>query len=130
MKTWDDVTKEELVHEMTDDVYTINEELQNQLNWTEYLRHLRDMLSWGMLDDPLITREHLQDVVVDIFMDMTKVIQDRYPEPEEIQEYIRSSYAQQTINSLTEIALKLTHDNWPDFKERICEEAGLDPDEF
>lgn len=130
MKTWDDVTKDELIQEIAPGVYSTNAELQNQLNWTEYLRHMRDMLEMGMLKDPMITREHIQDVLVDIFMTTVRLIENRGAEPEEIQKYIRSSHAQKTIDALTETALKLTNENWPEFRNGVCGEVGLDPEDF
>lgn len=130
MKTWDDVTKDELIQEIAPGVYSTNAELQSQLNWTEYLRHMRDMLEMGMLKDPMITREHIQDVLVDIFMTTVRLIENRGAEPEEIQKYIRSSHAQKTIDALTETALKLTNENWPEFRNGVCGEVGLDPEDF
>lgn len=130
MKTWDDVTKEEIFQEIAPGVSATNDYLVNQLNWTEYLRHMRDMLFMGMIDDPMITREHLQDVVADIFMNMTNAIEGRFPEPDEISNYIRSPYAQETINKLTSLALNLTEENWPEFRDSICKEVELDPSDF
>lgn len=130
MKTWDEVTKEELILEYAPGVYATNAELQNQLNWYEYLRHMRDMLRTGILSDSAATREHIQDVLVDIFMNMVHVMEDRSPEPGEIDHYIRGEYAQKTINTLTGIALELTEENWPEFKERMCKEVGIDPNEI
>lgn len=125
MKTWDDVTREELVQELCPGVITTNTDLINQLNWIEYLRHIRDMIDMGMTDDPFITREHVQDVVVDIFMTLTRLVEERGAEPEEIREYILTPYAQKTINSLTEIALHHTSETWPEFEKQMREELNI-----
>lgn len=130
MKTWDDVTREELVQEISSGVYSTNTELQNQLNWTEYLRHMRDMLHMGMLDDPMITREHFEDVLVDIFMTSVRLLEKRGAEPDEINRYIQSSAVQKTVDALTEVALKLTNENWIEFRDNLCKEVGLDPNDF
>lgn len=130
MRTWDTVTKEELMQEIIPGGTEMNLKIQNQLNWAEYLRHMRDMLQMGLLSDPFIAREHLEDVVTDIYMNIFHIIEDRYPEPDEIDTYIRGEYAQKTINNLLEVALGLTEENWPEFKEKMCKEVGLDPNEF
>lgn len=130
MKTWDDVTREELVQELTEGVYATNAELQNQLNWTEYLRHMRDMLYMGMLEDPMITREHIQDVMADIFMTTVRLLEERGAEPKEVHEYLQLPHVQKSIDTLTGLALNLTVENWPEFRDRMCAEVGLNPDDF
>lgn len=130
MKTWDNVTRDELVQELTEGVYATNVELQNKLNWTEYLRHMRDMLSMGMIEDPMITREHIQDVLIDIYMTMVRLVDKRGAEPEEIRKYISLPNTQETINALTEIALNLTDENWSEFRDKMCSEVGLNPSDF
>lgn len=123
MKTWDDVTKEDILYEVSPGVFASNEKLIEQLNWFEYLRHIRDMIDMGMYLDRELVDEHIEDVLESIFMTATRLLEDRPAEPDEVSNYMTTEYAIKTREALVNLTISHTPETWPameaDIRKRV-----------
>lgn len=126
MKTWYTVTKDELVKEIVPGVTTSNEVLMNQLNWYEYLRHIKDMIAFGMNIDYELSDEHIEDVLEDIFRQVYHIMKERWPEPEEIADYMKKDSVQGIKASLVNLAMSHTEESWDIFEKDVREKLKLE----
>lgn len=126
MKNWHTVTKEELFNEVAPGVMFSNNDLIEKLNWAEYLPHIRDMIEFGMNEDREMTEEHVKDVLEDIFMQEFHLMNNRWPEPDEIADHIKQPYSQKTKDALVQLTMSHTSETWPEFEKQMIDNLGLE----
>ncbi len=127
MKTWDTVTKEEVIKKLdSGKEIVVNTEMINKLNWTDYIRHIRDMIETGMYLDRELVDEHIADVLVDIFMTTTRLVENRPAEPSEISEYMNTEYVRRTRYDLVNLTMSQTPESWPEMEAHIRKQVGLE----
>lgn len=117
MKYWDTVTKKDL--EIAPGI--INKDLVRRLNWNEYIRHIDGLIELGENDNPLVAGDHFEDVLVSLYIDAVHVIEDRYPEPLEIQEYLRKPETVVICQKLTIISVIVNEKIWPAIRNVLQE---------
>ncbi len=130
MKTWLNATYDDIMQEVEPGVVTKNQHMINQLNWTSWLMHMGDLVSTNTNQYKFTTREHFDSLVFVTFGEFIRASENREPPYEEMDAYINSPDAQLTIDHLTQATIRLTKENWPEFRDRICQEADLDPKLF
>ncbi|MDO5436003.1 MAG: hypothetical protein Q4G19_06500 [Clostridia bacterium] len=130
MKTWLEATREDVIIEPFPGVCMTNDNMINKLNWTSWLPHMGELLSGDVNQFANTTREHFEDLTFLIHNEMVRASTGAYPEFEDAQAYMKTQEARDTIDKLTEVTVQLTRENWPAFRKLICEEVGLDPDDF
>lgn len=126
MKTWHNVTKDELVQELCPGVTMTNGELINKLNWAEYLSIIKSIIELGMNDDEDVVDGYVEGVLRDLYDLIIHVMEDRYPDKEESDAYIASPSTQDTKKALIKIAMEHTTKTWPDFEKSIKEKLKIE----
>lgn len=121
MKTWSDVTKEDL--EIAPGV--INQEMVLEMTLNEYLQHIEGMIELGVNQYPEAAAEHIEDVMMMIIIDYFHVLQDRSPEPEEIQAHLREPNSIFARHYFVNICLLATEENWPELEKSIRRNVAL-----
>lgn len=77
---------------------------------------------------PEVAYDHLEDVMADIFMTTTHVLEGRRPEPEEISEYLERPENVEALQYWTYLCVNANEDNWPELVKRIREEGCIPED--
>lgn len=126
MKTWHNVTKDELVQELCPGVTMTNGELINRLNWAEYLNIIKSIIELGINDNEDVVDGYIEGVLRDLYDLIIRIMEDRYPDKEESDAYISSSSTQDTKRSLIKIAMAHTSKSWPDFEKEIKQKLNIE----
>ncbi len=125
MDMWNDfITKEDLETESG----AIDQDKIRLLSMNTYLRHVEDLIELGGSDDPEIAGEHMEDVMTDVFMCTTHALEGRYPEPDEISEYLKQPENVEALRYWTYICVNADGDNWPAWVKSIREELNIPED--
>ncbi len=130
LKTWTNVTREDVMREVAPGVLEKDQQKINQLNWSSWLMHMGDLLDMDVHSYALTTREHFDTVLFIDYGEYIRATEDHYPPYEEMDAYMKTPEVQQTLDYLTQTTIRLTKENWPEFRDRICAETGLDPKLF
>ena len=100
----------------------IDEDAVQELTMNTYLNYIREFIELGGNEFPDISWDQMENVMVDVFICRTHVFEDRYPEPEEIMEYIKRSENVETRQCLTYLCVHANKDNWPNVERYIKEQ--------
>ena len=130
MKTWLDATYEDVIVEIAPGVSTPNDDMINKLNWTSYLAHIGELINMDSNQYELIIKEHFETLILCIHGEKTRAMTGKYPTYEEVDAYMDSQSAIETIQYLTNVTTSLTKESWPTFRDKVCEEVGLNPKDF
>ena len=130
MKTWLEATFDDIAIELAPGVTATRGDEINKLNWTSWLMHIGELINMDSNQFELTTREHFEDLTLLIHGEATRAMEGDYPTPEQSQAYMHSAEAKQVIDSLTSVAVGLTKETWPEFRDRVCKEVDLDPNDF
>ena len=130
MKTWLEATKEDVVTELCPGVTITNDDMINKLNWTSWLAHIGELINMDSNQFEMIVREHFETVILCINGERTRAETGDYPTDEQVDTYMASDAAKQTIEQLTKLTVSLTKETWPEFRDKLCQEVGLDPADF
>ena len=130
MKTWLEATKEDVVTELCPGVTITNDDMINKLNWTSWLAHIGELINMDSNQFEMIVREHFETVILCINGERTRAETGDYPTDEQVDTYMASDAAKQTIEQLTKLTVSLTKETWPEFRYKLCQEVGLDPADF
>lgn len=122
MDMWTDFTKKE---DLETESGAIDQDKIRLLSMNTYLKHIEDLIGMGANDDPEIAYDHLEDVMTDIFMCTTHAMEDRYPEPEEISEYLKKPENIEALQYWTYISVNADEYNWPALVKSIREELNI-----
>ena len=130
MKTWPEATREDIIQELAPGVESTNADIINKLNWTSWLAHIGELINMDSNQFEMIVKEHFETVMLCIHGEMTRATSGEYPSQEEVDEFMKAPSTVETIQKLTSLTAQLTKETWPEFRDGICKEVGLDPDEF
>ena len=130
MKTWLDATREDVLQDLAPGVTSTNVDMINKLNWTSWLMHIGDLINMDSNQFEMIVREHFESVILCINGERTRAETGEYPDDDQVDAYMASDAAKQTIEQLTRVTVSLTKESWPVFRDKICQEVGLDPKDF
>ena len=80
-----------------------------------------------------MTKEELFNEVVpgvmfskDIFMQEFHLMNDRWPEPDEIADHIKQPYSQKTKDALVQLTMSHTSETWSEFEKQMIDNLGLE----
>lgn len=130
MKTWLEATFDDIAIELAPGVTATRGDEINKLNWTSWLMHIGDLIEMGINQFEVTTREHFEDLTLVMHTERYNTLYGEYPTDEETDAYMHSQEAKKTIESLSSVAVGLSKETWPDFRDRVCKEVGLDPNDF
>ena len=130
MKTWLEATKEDVVTELCPGVTITNDDMINKLNWTSWLAHIGELINMDSNQFEMIVREHFETVILCINGERTRAETGDYPTDEQVDTYMALDAAKQTIEQLTKLTVSLTKETWPEFRDKLCQEVGLNPADF
>ena len=130
MKTWLEATKEDVVTELCPGVTITNDDMINKLNWTSWLAHIGELINMESNQFEMIVREHFETVILCINGERTRAETGDYPTDEQVDTYMASDAAKQTVEQLTKLTVSLTKETWPEFRDKLCQEVSLDPADF
>ena len=130
MKTWLEATKEDIIQEIAPGVESTDADMINKLNWTSWLAHIGELINMDSNKYELIVKEHFETVTQCIHGESRRAMTGEYPTTEESAKYMKNPDTIAMIQHLTNVTMRLDKESWPIFRDKICEDVGLDPDEF
>ncbi len=108
---WDDFIKRE---ELESAPGVIDENMVRALTLNTYLAHIGEMVMDGTGKYADYVHEHLEDVMTDIFMCYSHVVEGYRPEPDEISAHLKLPENIEALNNLTTLCVNSDPENWPD----------------
>ena len=122
MLTWYDVTLQDL----TLPEGGFDQDLIKKMNLVEYLDEVEDLIRLGINNDPGPALEQIENVFMKIFMESCRVVEDRYPEPEEITAYLQRPDIAEEKQNLLYLAMHVDEDSWPRVRKALLKFAGVE----
>ena len=102
----------------------IDQDAARELTMNTYLDYIREFIDLGGNEFPDISWDQIENVMVDVFICYTHIFEDRYPEPEEIMEYMRRPETVETRQYLTYRCVHANKEKWPDIVRCIKEQIS------
>ena len=131
MKTWNEATREDIVQDIAPGITATNADMINKLNWTSWLMNIGGLVEMDESNKfELTTREHFETIFLLDYDEQVRAMTGKYPEYGEVEKYMNHPETKKKIEYLTQVAAKLTQKDWPEFRDHICSEVGLDPNDF
>ena len=125
MDMWNDFIRRE---DLKTETGTVDLDKIRLLSMNTYLKHIEALIGMGWNDDPEVVYDHLEDVMADIFMTTTHVLEGRSPEPKEISEYLDQPENVEVLQYWTYLCVNADEENWPELVKRIREEGRIPED--
>ena len=102
----------------------IDEDAVRELTLNTYMSYIEGMIEMGENEFPDAVAEQIEDVMVDIFISYTHIMEGRCPEPEEISEHLRIPENVEARQNLTYLCVHSNEENWPEIKRQLQETLG------
>lgn len=115
---WDDFIKRE---ELESSPGIIDENMIQALTLNTYLIHIREMVMDGTGQFPDYVYEHLEDVMMNIFLCYSHVVEGHRPELEEISAHLKRPENIEALRNLTTLCVNSNPDNWSNAIEQLRE---------
>lgn len=113
---WDSFIKRE---ELESSPGVIDENMIRALTLNTYLLHIRELILDGSSKYPFWVVEHLEDVMMMIFMDYMQVVEGRHPELDEISDYLKKPENVEARKKWTLLCYKTDLENWPEVAKQL-----------
>ena len=130
MKLWGEAKRDDIIKEIIPGVETLDEFKLDKLDWASYLSHMGEWLNEGLNQYEDSVREHFDFLVFVLYGERIYVESGKYPEIDEMQAYMALPETKELIRKLTDATTSLTRGNWPAFRQAVCEQYGLDPNDY
>ena len=115
---WDTFIKRE---ELESSPGVIDEDMIRALMLNTYLIHVREMIQDGSNRLPDFVSDHLEDVMTDIFLCYSHVVEGRDPDPDEISAHLELPENVEARKQWADICFNSDPDTWPETMERLRE---------
>lgn len=117
-KIWDDFIKRE---EMECSPGVIDQDRVRALTLNTYLVHIREMVKDGENQLPFFVADHIESVMMDIFISQTYVLEGRRPDNEEINAYLNDPENVEARKHLVSLCINANPENWPEVERQLLE---------
>ncbi len=115
-RMWDCFIKRE---ELESSPGLIDEDMIRALTLNTYLIHIREMVLDGSNKLPDFVSDHLETVMIDIFLCYQHVVEGHDPDQDEISAHLKSPENVEALKNLTALCSNSSPDNWPETVEQL-----------